>query len=420
MKTNRNKQVLTNSLIEILCIGILTTLVFSLKLNTILLICFVLLAIFSKYKNFSFKLKNSEFIGIHIILFLLFFVSAYYSTDQEHGYKFVERNLVLLFIPITVSLIDFKKFNFTRILRWTILLITLIVTFALLKAFYNNYLFNIENSLPIYQFKSWFFTYHYLAENINCTAIYLSLLFSICVITLVLDATAYHSISINRSNFIKWSWIGYLIAIMILLSARTILSITILSVFVIMIRHAIYNGYFRKFTLIMIPLVLLSIVTIQKNDVLRLRFLAAFTAKENTKYFSGGLSSRVYQWQGILKDTFQNNPFFGTGVGDVNQGYKEIYQSNGLDWAVTNAFNAHNMYIELFYSTGFLGLLLFLVILWFSFKKALEKKDFRYFLFLMIFTIAGLTESLMNRQYGIVYFVLLNSLMYFQPLNNKT
>jgi len=78
-------------------------------------------------------------------------------------------------------------------------------------------------------------------------------------------------------------------------------------------------------------------------------------------------------------------------------------------------FNLHNQYLEYFLKFGLIGLLYFLTILFLSFRKAIKEKNKLYFSFLLIFCLFSLTESNLEVQRGIVFFVLINAIFYFFP-----
>jgi len=139
---------------------------------------------------------------------------------------------------------------------------------------------------------------------------------------------------------------------------------------------------------------------------------SAFSTKEEAKYFSGGLSSRVRQWELIVSEVEDNHPFFGFGVGDADKAYQQIYTQNNLEWAAENKFNAHSMYVESFFLMGLAGLISLLGLFAYVFREALKQRSLVYLSFLFLFLVAGLTESLLNRQYGIVFFVFMASVLY--------
>lgn len=402
---------LQNNVTELTIILVLISLVFSNALNSLSIGALVIFSLLLRTKGYG-KVFNIFTIG-STILFVFIAVSAFLSDNQYHGFKFLERNIVLLFLPILFAVISPKKLNLELIFKGYMSLLSALLCFAMVVALYKNFNYNIDNDLPFYRFKSWFFTYHYLAANVNCTAIYLSLYVSFAIILLSLDITNKNPLGLDISKNAKYVWLTVLFSFLLLLSARTILAITTLIILLLFYRYAKEKSSLKSYFLLLVLLVAPLVLFVLNNDVLKLRIKGIFLLKENTKYFSGGLSSRIYQWEAIFNDVVNHNLLFGVGVGDVNEAYLNIYKLAELDWALNNQFNSHNMYIEIFFSMGLIGSSALLAMLFYLFKTATQSKDSRYLLFLIMFCSAGLTESLLNRQYGIVYFFLINSLFYF-------
>jgi len=176
----------------------------------------------------------------------------------------------------------------------------------------------------------------------------------------------------------------------------------------------------RFFTFIIgsIGLVAILGMLIALNDVLFLRLKGVFLPLEETKYFSGGLYSRFYQWKAVFLEFYQNNLLMGFGTGDSQDVYNQAYISANLPWAETDSFNIHNMYLESLFSMGLIGAVILILILFGSLYIGFVSKNKPYLIFLTIFMFAGLTESLLNRQYGIIFFLFVNFIFYYH-LNER-
>lgn len=398
---------------EILCATMLASLVFSYTINTVLLVVFTVLLAIDNFKKFEWGIFKNGFVLICLVYFFSIFISAIFSENQVLGLKFVERNVSFLFIPIVVSSLKIKgsTFNTRKMLGIYVSLITILALIALVVAFYKNHMFNITQDQPFYKMKSWFFTYHYLAQNIKCTAIYLSLYVGFSLILLILDLTRIHTIFPNKRLSIKIIGIVFLSIILLLLSARTIMASTFLVAIILVGVKARRESKIPIFFLSLLITSFIGFQIIKNNDVLRLRVESILTKKEETKYFSGGLNSRVQQWKIIIAEVARDRIIFGFGVGDADQNYRRIYNKKGLKWAVENKFNAHSIYVESFFLMGLIGLISILTLLIFVFKEAIRQNNIAYVSFLFLVVMAGLTESLFNRQYGIVFFVVIASFM---------
>lgn len=394
----------------------IASLVLSNSVNSISIIALVVFNFTIVSKQLFQTIIKDRIVLLFFFFFFILIISCFFSNDKEHGLYVIERNLSLLFLPtiIGISVIKDRKFDLRNILKIFVITITLLLVLSLIIAFYKNAIFNIENDYSQFRFKSWFFTYHYLAGNINISAIYMSLYLAFALVLLTLDVLGFEKLNLNISITFKIVWLLLLVVFFFLLSARTSIASTSLILFFFSFKKAREMKKTKVFILVSLVIIAMLCVVIYNNDVLRLRFFSAFEFHEKSQYFSGGLSSRAFQWKALFVELWdKNNLFFGVGIGDVNASYIEAYNRFGLDWAIRNNFNAHNMYLEILFSMGIMGLSVLILILMLSFHIAFKTKNYAYRVFLILFLMAGLTESLLNRQYGLIYFLLFNHLFYF-------
>lgn len=57
---------------------------------------------------------------------------------------------------------------------------------------------------------------------------------------------------------------------------------------------------------------------------------------------------------------FKEHPILGTGLGDKRDELNRVYREKGFQFAIDTRKNIHNNYLDILYSTGIVGLLLFL------------------------------------------------------------
>jgi O-antigen ligase len=147
-------------------------------------------------------------------------------------------------------------------------------------------------------------------------------------------------------------------------------------------------------------------------EPLNQQFLAAFE-KFHPKYAytleANGFNERLIFWKcsvHLIKENF----FLGVGIGDLYEELSVCYANIGL--ARLNRFNCHNQYLQVWLSTGIIGFGAFISILILHFKKALRSKDSIYLAFMVVICLGFLTESLLELQRGIVFFILISLIFY--------
>lgn len=112
----------------------------------------------------------------------------------------------------------------------------------------------------------------------------------------------------------------------------------------------------------------------------------------------------------LAKDNF----LYGSGIGDIQELLTGclINEVNPKIYSWRN-FNTHNQYLFFLISTGVFGLLCFLISLFIPFKIAFNNQDLVYIYFLIIVSSVFLTENLLARNDGILFYSFFNALFLF-------
>ena len=107
---------------------------------------------------------------------------------------------------------------------------------------------------------------------------------------------------------------------------------------------------------------------------------------------------------------------FGVGTGDVKDALMESYKEHQDVKILSQKLNAHNQYLQTFISLGIFGLILLLYMLFFPAIRAFRQKDFLFMIFLAIFAVNIMVESMLENQAGVIFYALFNALLFtFNP-----
>jgi O-antigen ligase len=124
----------------------------------------------------------------------------------------------------------------------------------------------------------------------------------------------------------------------------------------------------------------------------------------------GGKALRVAIWK-CAWDVVKLNPVWGVGTGDVQDNLQESYRINKFDFAyLYNSYNAHNQFLETMLALGVIGLLLLLCSFILPLQWAFKNQNGLYLIFIIFIAANCLTESLFERQKGIVFYAFFNAL----------
>jgi O-antigen ligase len=136
----------------------------------------------------------------------------------------------------------------------------------------------------------------------------------------------------------------------------------------------------------------------------------------------GEQQMRPLIWSCAL-ELVSDSPLLGVGTGDVQDQLQECYVERDyvslLIWEPTR-FNGHNQFIEITIGQGIIGFLILLASLIIPAVIAFKENNRFYLLFIILIGVSFLTESLLERQNGVVFFAFFNSLLFFNRLSDDS
>jgi O-antigen ligase len=119
-------------------------------------------------------------------------------------------------------------------------------------------------------------------------------------------------------------------------------------------------------------------------------------------------------------DLISKSPFFGVGIGDIqdklNECYNEKVSSDIYTW---RDYNSHNQYLFFWISSGVFGFVLFVFLLFYCLIKSLKYSEIIYFYFLSLVALIFFTENLLSRSDGVLFFSFFNALFFFNILKKR-
>lgn len=161
--------------------------------------------------------------------------------------------------------------------------------------------------------------------------------------------------------------------------------------------------YFAFVTVALITLFL--IVRFHPHHYLREKFIYKLNPfNEDYK------DKRVYRLQASY-NVFKTAPILGVGPENDNILRIKEYKKNGYQVAFDNKYNSHNQFFEYLVSHGIIGLICFVLVLFFLLRIAWRTKDQSNILVLLCFILACLSESVLERTMGVKYFSIISLLV---------
>jgi O-antigen ligase len=380
------------NIFEVLLALILITLPLGFAVNSISIILFLLITIYSaivKGFKLEFNTLNILFLGFYILCLCSLFWTNNLETTQEGLIRF----LSYLTIPLAFILNNTKirsNVVFNAFSKSLVVYGVYALALGVLKALQNKdigYLF-----------------YHKLSNNLsNMNAIYLSVFMSFGI--------AYFLNKKIKSKF-DVSCVIFLSLFLILLSSKTIITITLfISLTLIFKKFKFKKISLQNKVIIVVVFLVLSIASLNflnrfKSEFDTTKIVEVLHKKDfGHLYVWSGLGLRIFQIKAFTEILVeQNNFFLGSGLNNSQKSLNEKYLEYNLYPGFLN-YNYHNQYIQIFAELGFVGLGLLLLIAFLILKDGIKHKNYFLISFIILILVVCITESFLWRQRGMVFFI---------------
>ena len=378
-------------------------LVFPDKVKPYLIFSLLLTIVFRKLKLKTKQKHSNQKLLVSLGFFGFLLVSCFFSDNFYVGYKKLESSASLIIFPLIFYLLA----GDTQILNtksFEVIKKMVIFSTLLFLIFSFSYFYITE---PYYTFKSTLVHYSNLI-NIRNTGylihpIYLSIYVGV-------------SIVFSLELFIKNKKYVFFILSLVLLIFIGILNKKgpILSLLVIGAFYLFRNRLNLKKSIYLVPVFLLLILLIiylpKYNNINTFSELKDLIAQKSNEDSSTGIRLQIYD---CTIRNISKSPILGYGIGDVNVFLNNCYlNSNSLE--IQKNYNTHNQYFSIWLSAGIFGLMAFLFYLFTVFKIA-RKQDLKMLYLLNLYFILNmLTENILEREDGVIFFSFLINLYFFK------
>lgn len=381
------------------------TLPFSIKISNYLLFLLACLSVFRK--DFIADLKS-----VCTDSFFLFFFSYYfililglgYSENFKTGLKLLEKDLSFIIFPF--FLFPLYKWLSEKIITYVLITFIAGICFssALLFCIFIFQHFTSDTTAD-YFFREKAFEY----VELHPTYLAMYACFGVFII-LKLPL-------IQKKYVLKLITLLILTSVIILSGARNPLVsfFTILFVFIFLrFKKVVHRIVFSITTILSMPLLLFFLLKIPVINSRFTEFEVGLTPPLGIHYNSVNL--RVAQILCAFEKGKQNW-FFGTGTGDVQDQLNSCYKNHGWSSVLyLKNYNTHNQFIQTWLAVGIPGLILLTLLFLYPLLQAIKRKDFILISLILLFSFCSLTESMFEKNKGIVFYCFFVSLLY---LRNK-
>lgn len=382
------------------------TIPFSYAINSIsIAILFLVSFIFFKRDLFIRRAKQINVLLYIIVFYLICLFGVLYSYNTSQALVNLERSIPILLFPIIfINVSDVLDIKMIVISIWGLVIGTILVLLSSQISIANE-IINTNSSFSL------ILTHYVRVEFIEKALViihppYFAFLTLFSFISIYLFPIIYK---------IKVPLLIYLFFSLYEISG--LMSILILSLFIFfeIIIPFIKGGSLRALYSIILFLLLSFTTIIFYNHYSNT--LSGSSIFDRIEWaLKKGDTSRPDNWSSVI-NVIKNNPIIGVGTdGGINQ----LQQYRKENWeSFINKHNAHNQFLEILLRYGFLGLSLFILILYKFIYMAIISRDKIFIWLIILFILVSITESVLERQIGIVFFSFYSTIYYIYYSTNK-
>jgi O-antigen ligase len=344
-------------------------------------------------------------ISLSFILFYVLEVFSLIYTDPENlkvGLNTMEKHMALVLLPIIFS--DIKMGDQRREMFFNLFVIGCLVGSLICIGVNMQRSWQAEEIL----FHPWLFSHERLSDPIGIQAVYFALYLGFAILVLQRQLLLNQAWSFIR--ILKLLILTYFALFLILLGARTAIASVLIIVLLNLVDFILEKKSYRTFLItLIVPVVCVWLISL--NPIVTTRFVDMLKDDYNGSNY-GSYFARTKIWEPGI-DVIKKNIWLGVGNGDEQKELDKKYKERGYLEAI-DFLNMHNEYLQVLLGLGIVGLALFLWSLFLQVRNGLRKMDMLYLSFMGLFMLTCLTESLLNRNKGIIFFLTF-SLMFCKP-----
>lgn len=336
-----------------------------------------------------------------ILLYVLYVLYCIPSKDFGHASKDLEHKLSFIVFPILFSFRPNFEVNRKKLLSAFTIGCLILATYFVLQSVYH---FSITGDSSYFHSSAFAPSHH---------PSYVAAFFSFAIYFLISEI---HPTQARKKTWISIAAITFLSILHLPLESLSgILVLGCLTAFLVL-RWA-WNTFSRW---IFASIIILGILSVQvvfwiqpslKDNLSYTASIVSHYVESPTKFIEetpsgmSGNQARLVVWT-ITGQIIADHPL-GIGLGNLEGEMKQrLIQLNQHELVEKN-YNPHNQFLQIAAEIGLFGLLLFLSILFFIVRFALQRKDELLAFLVFSLILNCLFESMLQRQSGIVFYVMM-------------
>jgi len=357
--------------------------------------------------GFSEKIKrisSSPSLMLFLLFYFLHIAGMIYTENSKEGLFILQKKLPLFFLPLIIGTSTISQKQLDVVYKFFVAACAIAAMICLSYGLYKYFAFN-DTTYLYFEDLTYLIDFHF---------VYFSMYLAFCIF--ILTYFIYRDrekISTSRKR-LGFSLIAFFFSFMILSTARTplvaMIAILLLTVLILFFK----KGKMIQGALIISILLAGVVFSLNQFSFLKERFTkiieSDWSAPPNDEN-ANGLTLRIAKWKCTLEG-IREHPWIGKGTGDTQDFLQACYIKDDF-WGYHYYYNSHNQFLQVCLALGVVGLLVFLLSFSVPFINFIKRKNILAFSFILLCLACFLTESILERQNGIVFYSFFLSLFAF-------
>ena len=396
-----------------LCIAIVYSLLFLTYLNSILCILLVAFWLIFLKKEFDLSSRKTRLMLLFISLYAIGIAGMIYTSNNKAGLATLETQSAILFFPLVFGTTTVLTPAILRTITTHFLIATALAAIAGL----GYGVFNYFQTGKIQQLtREGILLFHVVRPVVMGL---------FCLLAMIIAFEKLTSSSAKAKGLL-YTFIGLMTLMIFLLSIRLTIACWLFIVsyyFLSIVKHKLYRIFLIPIAILLLIISAFTIPTVknQWNELFDFSGSATIVLDKDSSLGRSwsGKALRVAIWK-CSADILKTHWLAGVGTGDVQDSLQQTYENRKFYFAsMYNRYNAHNQYLQITLANGLTGLLILLSCIFYPLLYYRKKFSGNiYFLFLLLFAVISITESLLEVNKGIIWYSFFNSIFAFGYLKS--
>jgi len=361
----------------------------------------IVLFLITSIINHRLKKLSGHKVLLFTSLFVFYVLGVIYSEDKTLGLNNLVEKLSLLIFPLAIYI---SSINYKEKLKS--------ILYSFVDGCFVSGLISLIVSMLVFNFTLDSSSFFYGNSSYFLHPSYLAMYFNFALLVLYFTTDLFTSKIIGKGKVRPLFLMSFFSIIILFSASKTGLIFLLLIHFSAILYWIIRNKEYVWGAVAIVSFIVLSVLVFQYSSTIQKRVNEMFTVVVSGDTSSGSTTAARAEIWDISLGLIAEKPLFGHGTSDEKEVLFEAYEKDGLFDFAEKKLNAHNQFLQTGIAVGLVGMLALLLMLSIPFYFSIKNKHYLYGCFILLVSFNFLTEAMLERQAGVVFYTLFNALFF--------